>query len=174
MLRVIATTLVLLFLSSASEAQPCSRATIMSPTPFMGNDGEIFRLDDGTIWQIRHAERYFYEYYPNVVICPASDKLIVKGKSLHVELLSATPHTQTAVSAVKLPPVIESRIDGAFGGWSGETIFKLENGQIWQQASYAKTHQQKYRPKVVIVRTSAGYEMQVDGLASRLRVQLLR
>ncbi|MDR0881742.1 MAG: hypothetical protein LBP55_04270, partial [Candidatus Adiutrix sp.] len=34
---------------------------------------------------------------------------------------------------------IESQIDGTFEGWSGETVFKLTNGQIWQQSSYAYT-----------------------------------
>lgn len=28
---------------------------------------------------------------------------------------------------------IESRITGEFKGWTGKTIFRLENGQIWQQ-----------------------------------------
>lgn len=27
--------------------------------------------------------------------------------------------------------VIESRIDGTFEGWDGDTVFKLINGQIW-------------------------------------------
>lgn len=31
-------------------------------------------------------------------------------------------------------PAIESAISGEIEGWSGETIFKLDNGQIWQQA----------------------------------------
>jgi hypothetical protein len=174
MLRVITLTLALLLSGNLSLAQSCARATIMSPTPFMGNDGEIFRLDDGTIWQIKYAQQYFYAYYPNVVICPSRQQMTVKGKSLNVELLSSTPAGVTGVASRKLPPLIESRIDGPFEGWSGETIFKLENGQIWQQASYANAHSRKYRPKVVIVRTGAGYEMQVDGLPSRLRVQLLQ
>ena len=29
--------------------------------------------------------------------------------------------------------VIESKIDGEFEGWEGDTIFKMMNGQIWQQ-----------------------------------------
>lgn len=33
--------------------------------------------------------------------------------------------------------VIDSRIEGTFQGWRGDTIFKLTNGQIWQQSSYA-------------------------------------
>ena len=36
----------------------------------------------------------------------------------------------------KAASVIESQIDGEFHGWDGETIFKLTNGQIWQQAEY--------------------------------------
>jgi hypothetical protein len=169
MLRVIALTIVSLLAVSPSSAQPCSRATIMSPTPFMGNDGEIFRLDDGTIWQIKFAQQYFYAYYPNVLICPARDRLVVKGKTLRVELLSARN-----ASPGKLPQIIESRIDGRFEGWSGETIFKLENGQIWQQASYARADSDRFRPKVVITRTGAGYEMKVEGQPSSLRVQLLQ
>ncbi|RHW22725.1 hypothetical protein C2846_03155 [Pseudomonas jilinensis] len=70
--------------------------------------------------------------------------------------------------------VIESRIDGEFSGWEGETIFKLENGQVWQQASYAYMYSYKYRPKVLIFRTRGGYEMQVDGVSNRVRVTRLR
>jgi hypothetical protein len=29
-----------------------------------------------------------------------------------------------------------SEIDETFNGWSVDTIFKLTNGQIWQQSSY--------------------------------------
>lgn len=33
-------------------------------------------------------------------------------------------------------PAIETEIEGDFNGWDGETIFKLANDQIWQQAEY--------------------------------------
>src|SRR6056297_1835362 len=29
--------------------------------------------------------------------------------------------------------VIRARITGAFSGWSGDTLFRLDNGQVWQQ-----------------------------------------
>src|SRR5688572_22931042 len=32
--------------------------------------------------------------------------------------------------------VIESKVDGDFEGWEGETIVKLMNGQVWQQTEY--------------------------------------
>jgi hypothetical protein len=36
-------------------------------------------------------------------------------------------------------PAIESAITGEVQGWSGETIFKLDNGQIWQQAEHIRS-----------------------------------
>lgn len=41
--------------------------------------------------------------------------------------------TSEEVREAKRDFVIESRITGDFTGWSGETYFKLENGQLWQQ-----------------------------------------
>ena len=41
-----------------------------------------------------------------------------------------------ASPAAGSPSAIETEIEGDFNGWDGETIFKLANGQIWQQAEY--------------------------------------
>lgn len=70
--------------------------------------------------------------------------------------------------------VIESHIDGDFEGWTGETIFKLENGQIWQQAEYAYTYHYAYSPEVLIYRTAGGYKMKVEGVEDVIRVEQLK
>jgi hypothetical protein len=59
-------------------------------------------------------------------------------------------------------PAIESTIKGEIEGWSGETIFKLDNGQIWEQAEYAYNYFYAYRPDVTIYQTSAGCKMKVE------------
>ena len=69
------------------------------------------------------------------------------------------------------PAVIESRIDGEFQGWDGETIFKLLNGQIWQQSSYQYHYHYAYSPKVTIYRTDGGYKMKVDGVDQTIYVK---
>lgn len=69
---------------------------------------------------------------------------------------------------------IESRIDGTFEGWSGETIFKLINGQIWQQSSYAYTYHYAYRPEVLIYSSGGGYKMKVEGVNGSIAVRKLR
>lgn len=72
------------------------------------------------------------------------------------------------------PDLIESQIEGDFEGWEGDTIFKLANGQIWQQVNYAYTYHYAFRPKVMIIKTNGVYKMKVDGVASTISVKRLK
>lgn len=75
---------------------------------------------------------------------------------------------QTMPRSVPLPssgcvPAIESAITGEVHGWDGETIFKLDNGQIWQQAEYDYTYFfYEYHPDVTIYQTRAGCRLKVE------------
>ncbi len=69
---------------------------------------------------------------------------------------------------------VESYIAGDFEGWSGERIFKLDNGQIWQQASYSYTYHYAYHPRVTIYRAGGGYKMKVEGLNEVVEVKRLK
>lgn len=81
---------------------------------------------------------------------------------------------KSAEGVANTSSVIEARIDGDFEGWEGETIFKLNNGQIWQQASYAYTYHYAYSPSVLIYRSGSGYMMRVDGVAREIAVVRLK
>jgi hypothetical protein len=70
--------------------------------------------------------------------------------------------------------VIESTIEGEFNGWDGETIFKLDNGQIWQQSSYSYSYKYSYRPKVFIFKVGSVYKMKVDGMSNAIYVKRLK
>jgi hypothetical protein len=167
---------VLFSLAATVTAQDCYESSIVSPNPFMGNNGEIFKLDDGSLWEVKYEYEYLYEYYPSVIICPSKGKLSIKEKTLNVEEVggarAAPPSgkTRPAPSA----DIIESQIDGEFSGWEGETIFKLTSGQIWQQSSYAYTYSYKYRPKVLIFPTGGEFELQVEGMDRRIKVVRIR
>jgi len=78
----------ILCFATASQAAECYSVTIQRPSPFLGNNGEIVQLSDGSIWEVKYAYEYMYEYQPSAAICPSSGKLIVKGKSIDVQLLS--------------------------------------------------------------------------------------
>lgn len=72
------------------------------------------------------------------------------------------------------PALIGSRIDGEFSGWEGGTIFKLQNGQMWQQSSYAYACTYAYSPAVLIYRSGAAYKMRVEGLDGDIAVTRLK
>src|SRR5690606_35754495 len=50
------------------------------------------------------------------------------------------------------------------------TIFKMMNGQIWQQSSYAYLYHYAYSPDVIIYKTTNGFVMKVDGVDETINV----
>ena len=61
---------------------------IVSPSPFLGNDGEIFKLSNGEIWEVKYEYEYMYEYYPSVIVCPDKGIISVEGVKLNVQKLN--------------------------------------------------------------------------------------
>ncbi len=270
----------LVLFSGQLNAQACYESSILSPSPFMGNNAEIFKLADGSFWEVKAEYEYLHEYNPTVIICPSRGKLIIGKKSLNVQLVSSgqrkagianisstgessadikadRPEAKTgkwdlfeetalqgsisgtvqqgrifkttsgsvyevtgltlqlvlelqpdvtvlkngdayklvvegfeeplickllssAKSIPNLPKapstasVVETQINDTFEGWDGETIFKLSNGQIWQQAAYAYTYHYAYRPKVLIYLSGSVYRMKVEGVESSIPVKRLK
>jgi len=58
--------------------------------------------------------------------------------------------------------VTESRIEGNFNGWNGDTIYELTNGQKWKQARYQYKYSYKFRPIAKIWKEGSRYYMEVD------------
>ncbi len=68
---------------------------------------------------------------------------------------------------------ITSRISGTFTGWYGGTVFKLDNGQTWQQTDESTmTIAAMQHPEVTIAKGLFNvYYLQVKGLLSSVPVQ---
>ena len=60
-------------------------------------------------------------------------------------------------------PDVYSQITGEFSGWDGKTIFRLANGQIYQQRRPGRWKTQLLDPDVRVFRGFVGYELEVDG-----------
>jgi hypothetical protein len=69
--------------------------------------------------------------------------------------------------------MIRSRVDGEFNGWEGDTVVKLENGQVWQQSEYWYHYHYAYMPDVTIT-NDGGYKMSVAGVPKAVRVERLK
>lgn len=70
---------------------------------------------------------------------------------------------------------INSRIVGKFNGWTGETQFQLENGQIWKQSGNGFLKVSMNNPKVNIkAGVFGGYILSVEGYNSRVKVKRVK
>lgn len=150
------------------STENCYEETIVKPSPFMGNHGEIFTLSNGIIGEVKHEYEYMYEYYPSVLICPSKNQLIISGKKLNIKLL------QNNEQVPEEDKLIESQIDGEFEGFEGETIIKLLNGQIWQQAEYYYHYHYAYSPSINIFKLSTEYKIKIDGIDKLIAVKRLK
>lgn len=73
------------------------------------------------------------------------------------------------------PKRIESRIVGEFDGWNGNTVFKLENGQVWQQAATGYfTNVRLDNPPVVIKKLLFGYLLTLPGQGETVFVRRIK
>jgi hypothetical protein len=132
---------------------------------FDGWDGDtIFKLQNGQIWQQTDFRICIHlAISPKVTIYKVAGgwKMMVEG-------------VRDTISVKRIEVAIESRIDGEFDGWEGDTIFKLQNGQIWQQTDYHFCYRYRYTPKVIICKVEGGWRMKVEGVSETIMVKRIK
>jgi len=69
------------------------------------------------------------------------------------EMLRSNPEVRAAEEAIR----IEARIKPPFNGWTGETIFYLDNGQVWRQRLKGRYFHRGDDNAVVIEKNLLGY-----------------
>lgn len=70
--------------------------------------------------------------------------------------------------------VSSSQIVGAFTGWTGSSIYKLHNGEMWQQARYYYYYYYSYQPRATVYDEGGSYVMRVDGCSVDMEVKRVR
>lgn len=84
-----------ILLCANAQAQDCFEASVVAPSPLMGNHGEIFRTSDGAIYEVVGSYEYLYVYYPQVVICPARGRMLVNGKTVGIQVVQSATSRST-------------------------------------------------------------------------------
>jgi len=108
--------------------------------------GALFKLSDKTFWlQIDEFMAHHHEVEPLAHIASLDDGQFLKIDGIDDMVLVHPIHH-----------VIESRIQGRFAGWTGKTVYRLTNGQTWQQAKYMTRYAVKYMPDALIWHTPTG------------------
>lgn len=108
---------------------------------FEGFDQDaIFALTDGTYWiQSEYRYWYHYAYRPQV-------EIVNHGGCLYLQLVGSNER----VAVRQLHQVIESRIDGDFEGWTGNSVYTLTNGHTYRQRDGKCRSRHRHRPGVLV------------------------
>ena len=84
-------------------------------------------------------------------------------------------------SSKEVKAVVDSRLRGnlvgEFTGWSGKTVFYLDNGERWRQVGQARYYPRKklMSPAVVIHRAIlGGYSLELMATGARVRVRQIK
>ena len=61
--------------------------------------------------------------------------------------------------------VLVSRVDGTFGGLTGRTLIRLEDGTVWKQANADDRYRSRNpdHPAAAVIHGVFGYKMQIEG-----------
>ncbi len=126
-------------------------------------EGKIFKLANGQYWkQTEYFYYYKYSYLPDVIIYQSGGSFLMKVEGI-----------DKAVRVVELDPYVESRINGTFHGWDGDTVVELTNGQVWEQTEfYLELDLSLYAD--VMVYYDSGYKMWVEGIDESVGVERIR
>lgn len=121
---------------------------------FLGfNDEMLFQLYNGQTWIQKNFKYWHYHALrPRITIYILNDQFFfnVDGRLEFVEVRQC-------------PDVQEATIVSNFNGWSGDTIFEMDNGQTWKQDGYASHSSFQQRPSAIIFQTDWGHKMIVGG-----------
>lgn len=126
------------------------------------NDGAIFRLANGQVWQqSKYKYKYHYAYRPGVRIYAdetGSYLMEVEGVDESVEV-------------IQVSIFVEGIIVSDFSGFRQGAIFEFNNGQVWEQMEAKHSYHYAYRPQAIIVEGIDGFQLQVEGMGEPVRVR---
>jgi hypothetical protein len=131
---------------------------------FTGWHGDaLFKLVNGQYWQqVEYRYSYRYMYRPRVVISEAHSGYVMEVDGMDDSV------------TVRRVSVTEGKIKGPFHGWSGQTLFELQNGQVWKQSSYSYWYHYAYAPDVVIYESGGPMLRLADDDSQAVHVRRIR
>ncbi|HSC47686.1 MAG TPA: hypothetical protein VLG68_06345 [Gammaproteobacteria bacterium] len=114
---------------------------------------------------------------------PAATPIPAAVATAPVALTRAAPAATTAAFGKEMlaplpqdaavPDMLTARISGLFLGWRGETVFKLDNGQVWQQAEPGMFDTRMQNPEITIKKLRFGYLLTFPGRSETLLIRRL-
>ncbi len=140
----------------------------------MGNNDEIFKLADGSVWQVKYEYEYMYEYYPSVTICPGRGRLIVGKKTLDVAPISggnagspvqkSSPLSSRNTLADTWTIYEETSLQGSISGTVKQgSVFQTASGNVYEVTGITLQLVLELQPDVMVLKNGDVYKLVVEG-----------
>ena len=125
------------------------------------NDGAVFRLTNGQIWQQRRYKyNYKYKYRPHVRIYSDGGRWMAEFDCM------ADP-----IEVVRANLLDEGTITSDFKGFDGNARFAFNSGHVWRQAEYKYCYHYAHRPTAMVVDGVNGIVLHVEGMSETVQVR---
>ncbi|TCK32464.1 hypothetical protein B0G84_8267 [Paraburkholderia sp. BL8N3] len=166
--------MVVAFLPLTAHADACYQTSLVSPSPFLGNNDEIFKLGDGSVWEVKYEYSYLYAYHPQVTICPGRGKLIIGKKSLNVQRLAEGQYESTATPRAgrdngKWIVFEETAVRGLISGVVQQgSIFRTVSGSIYEVVAPTAQAVALVQPPVIVLKSGATFKLEIEGFSEAL------
>ena len=140
----------------------------------MGNNGEIFRLLDGSVWEVKYEYEYLYEYYPAVTMCPGRGQMVLGTKTLNVQLVSGVPKGPGEPKGKGTPSgkwelFEETNLQGSISGTvQAGRVFKRTSGNVYEVIGLTLQLVLDLQPEVIVLRDGATYKLIIRGFEEPL------
>jgi hypothetical protein len=135
----------------------------VTPSPFMGNNDEIFKLADGTLWEVKYEYRYLYAYFPEVTICTDRGKLFIEDEDepLSIAKVGGSPGSR---GTPKWELYEETQLNGSISGTIEQGhIFKTASGHVYEVTGLTLQLVLELSPDVTVFRNGNTYKLIVEG-----------
>ncbi|MNV70131.1 hypothetical protein D3C71_1630770 [compost metagenome] len=140
-----------------------------SPTNIDYVKTDIF-LNNSLVMTIQVDSTTAKNYANNII----NENDVIKNAKVQTYNVNNTAVNSTAQSTSTNNNVIESTIKGNFRGFKNGTVFKLANGQIWEQTSFDIYTTYKYNPGVTIYKDGSTFYMLVDDIDKKVTVKRIK
>ena len=143
--------------AQADDAQGFDVLKTMSVADFRATG-----LDHLTDAQIKALDAWFTDYQRNHSPCTPS--------------AAAPAMAATAAPAAPAGDVIVAHLDGNFTGWGSDTVFKLDNGQVWEQVDDSVLSIGAIKNPKVTIRKGliSAYYLSVEGVNDSVAVRRVK
>jgi|GEM_PF-2267231 len=142
---------------------------------FNAKYSQVVYLFNGTENTIEIITQNYKDYLSGIITDAQLSKLwILSGSLFDGTTGTSSGSNYTDTNNGTAFDTINSKIDGDFEGFEDGKIFKLQNGQIWEQTSFDYKYSYKYSPDVTIYKDGSIYYMIVDGVDKKVKVKQIK